>query len=96
VRVLCCLPTLQSAKTKHVEGLLKLHPWAASTALLVHGGDIDPNVFLACRNLHSVDFLPLAVCAGAGSALEGVSHPATHPACAHLQFCALVSQQAAK
>ena len=52
----------QTFKTKGILEALKRHPWTASSALVVHNGDLDPNVFLACRNLHGIDFIPQMVC----------------------------------
>jgi hypothetical protein len=54
----CLRVCLQSAKTKDVLPLVSQHAWSSASSLMVHGGEVDPNVFLACRNVHTLDFIP--------------------------------------
>lgn len=51
-------PVSESAKTKDVLPLVSQHAWSSASSLMVHGGEVDPNVFLACRNVHTLDFIP--------------------------------------
>ncbi len=56
VRV-CVCACVQSLKTKDMQAVLRRHAWSAGSALVVYNDAVDPNTFLACRNVHKLDFM---------------------------------------
>jgi len=50
-------PVVESYKTKEVLPLLDQHVWSKSALVIYGNAGIDPNLYLACRNLYNIRFI---------------------------------------